>query len=272
MPSTTEYDAATTLTAEGDSAYRVDLDPGWFVAGPNGGYVAALLLRAVQSVPAVRGLPARSMSVHYPQAGTAGPALLDVSVDRVGRSLGFASVTMRQGDRLIAKAMVAVGSGRSELTFQDVRPPDFAPAEETARAEMPTEMLPPIAHRFDYRPATPMALFSSDTSDGWCWLRLKEPRPVDDAVLALMVDALAPAMFFRKVEPHIYPTVDLTVHLRNPVPPGYDGWCLAHVATRTAAQGFIEEDCDVYDASGSLLAQGRQLALMVPMSGGPPTG
>ncbi|HVF19540.1 MAG TPA: thioesterase family protein [Mycobacteriales bacterium] len=263
-PMTTEYDAATELIPHGASSFAGELDPAWFVAGPNGGYLAAMLMRAAQSVPATEGRPARSMTVHYPQAGAAGPVLLDVEVNRAGRSLAFATVRMHQADRLLAHSLVALGHGRSDLTFQDLGPPDFPSPDRTAPADLPAELAPPIAHRFDYRPATPMPMFSSDRSDVWCWLRLAERRPIDDPVLSLMVDALAPAMFFRAVTPHVYPTVDLTVHLRNPVPPAYDDWCLAHVATRTAAVGFIEEDCDIYHPSGTLLAQGRQLALMVP--------
>lgn len=262
----TEYDRATALTAQDERTFAAELDPSWFVTGPNGGYVAALLMRAVQSVPEAAGRPARSMSVHYPQAGVAGPVRIAVQVDRAGRSLLFATVRMHQGERLVAQAMAALGHGRSDVSFQDLRPPTGLPsADQAAEPAIPKEAMPPIAHRFDYRPTQPTAMFSADTSDGWCWLRLKDRRAVDDAVLSLMVDALAPAMFFRKVAPHIYPTVDLTVHLRNPPRPGYDDWCLAHVATRTAAGGFVEEDCDIYDSSGVLLAQGRQLALMVPV-------
>jgi acyl-CoA thioesterase len=191
---------------------------------------------------------------------------VDVEVTRAGRSLVFTTVRMHQGERLLAQSMIALGHGRSELEFQDLRPPQMRLPEEIAPVEIPVGLRPPIAERFDYRQPVPAELGSLDRSDLWCWLRLVEPRPVDDAVLALMTDALAPAMFFRKVPMHVYPTIDLTVHLRNPPPVGYDDWCLAHVATRTAASGFIEEDCDVYDRSGTLLAQGRQLALMVPTS------
>ena len=263
---TTEYDAATALTPRGNGSFAAELDPGWFVMGPNGGYVAALLMRAAQSVDATAGRPARSMNIQYQRAGAAGPVLLDVAVTRSGRSLVFTTVRMHQGDQLLAQAMVALGHGRSQVSFQDLRPPQFPGPDELPGVAAPEELLPAIAHRFDYRPTEQVELFGSDRSEGWCWLRLKERRVIDDAVLSLMVDALFPAMFFRKVDPHFYATVDLTVHLRNPVPPAYDDWCLAHVATRTAAEGFVEEDCDIYDASGSLLAQGRQLALMVPLA------
>lgn len=262
---TTEYDAATALERVDDHRFAVSVDGGWFVAGPNGGYLAAMLLRAAQSVPETTGRPARSMSVHYLEPAVAGPATLDVEVARAGRSMAFATVRLTQGGRRVAQAMAALGTGRSPVEFQDLRPGPVAPPEELAPPPLPPELMPPITGRFDYRPVDPVELFSSERSDMWCWLRLAQPRPTDDAVLALMVDALPPAMLFRAGPPHVYPTVDLTVHLRHPVPPDHDGWCLGHVVTRSAAGGFVEEDCDVYDRRGTLLAQGRQLALMVPV-------
>ncbi len=263
----TEYDAATAVFRRDDYSFTADLDPQWFVVAPNGGYLAALLMRAAQLVPESDGRLARSMTTHFPQVGVAGPVTLHVEVTRAGRSIVYTTVRMHQGDRLLAQSMVALGHGRSELSFQDLRPPPGLPDVDATPAPLiPEAVMPPIAHRFDYRPTDPVPMFSAQTSDMWVWVRLREPRPLDDGLLALMTDALPPALFFREVPPHVYPTIDLTVHLRNRPAPAYDDWCLAHVATRTAAEGFIEEDCDIYDRSGSLLAQGRQLALMVPLS------
>ena len=42
-----ERDTAVTRTGEND--FRASLDPGWWiVVGPNGGYIAAILLRALE--------------------------------------------------------------------------------------------------------------------------------------------------------------------------------------------------------------------------------
>ena len=262
---TTEYDAAMALEHTGETTFDTRIDSGWFVTGPNGGYLAAMMLMAARSAPTLAGRPARSMTVHYLQPGAEGPATIDVEVTRAGRSLAFATIRLQQDSRLVAQAMAVLGSGRSDVEFQDIRPVDVSPPEELGPPQIHPALLPPFTARFDYRPVEDVPMFGGDRADVWCWLRLAQQRPVDDSVLALMVDALPPAMYFRKGAPQVFPTVDLTVHLRNPVPEDHDGWCLGHVATRTAASGFVEEDCDLYDRSGTLLAQGRQLALMVPM-------
>jgi hypothetical protein len=52
-------------------------------------------------------------------------------------------------------------------------------------------------------------------------------------------------------------TVQLTVHLRaRPAP----GWLACRAVTRYVAGGYHEEDFEVWDSAGTLVAQSRQLA------------
>lgn len=267
-----DLERATQLRAEEPGRFATDIDPDWFVqTGPNGGYVAALLMRAFVTVVDEPVRAARSLSVHYLQPAAAGPARVEVDVLRAGRSLSFLSARLIQGERLVATATAAFGSGRSDLAFQTVRPPDDLPApEELTPPETPEGLTPPIARRLDYRPTGLPRLLSGADAEFWCWLRLREPGLVDATVLSLYVDAMIPALFLRATTPVLVPTVDLTVHLRSSPRDGYDGWCLGHVRTRTVTEGFAEEDCDIYDDRGVLLAQSRQLGLVVPLS--PRTG
>ncbi len=259
-------DRATAMERRADGGgFAADIDPGWFVQnGPNGGYVAALLLRALIETVDDATKPPRSLTVHFLQPAVAGPAELDVEVLRAGRSLTFLAVRLRQGDRLVANGAAAFGVGRSDLEFQDVLPPevpspDALPVPETGGATMP-----PIAHQFDYRPITDATLFGGGQSDYWSWLRLSDGRGIDALALAAYVDALVPAMFLRVSTPMLFPTVDITVHFRR-APQTADPWCLGHVRTTAAADGFTEEDCELYDSTGALLAQSRQLAIAVPL-------
>lgn len=264
---TTELDRATALRPDA-AGFSTDIDPEWFVqTGPNGGYIAALLMRALLTTVDDPGRPARSMTIHYLLPAKAGPARVEVEALRTGRSLSFLSVRLVQDERLIATGLAAFGSGRSDLVFQDVSPPVGIPrADELSAPEPVPSLAPPIADRLDYRPTKLAALFSGAAPEFWCWLRLRDPAPVDAAVLALYVDAMIPSLFLRSPVPVLVPTVDLTLHLRAAPRPGYDGWCLGHVRTRTVADGFAEEDCDIYDDSGVLLAQSRQLGLVVPLA------
>ena len=55
------------------------------------------------------------------------------------------------------------------------------------------------------------------------------------------------------------PTVELTAHIRaNPAP----GWLRCRFSTRFVTAGFLEEDGEVWDSTGRLVGQSRQLALV----------
>jgi acyl-CoA thioesterase len=54
-------------------------------------------------------------------------------------------------------------------------------------------------------------------------------------------------------------TIQLTVHLRaKPAP----GWLACRATTRFVSGGYHEEDFEIWDANGTLVAQSRQLALL----------
>jgi len=74
----------------------------------------------------------------------------------------------------------------------------------------------------------------------------------------VVVDALPPATFDLGL-PGWAPTLELTAHVRaRPAP----GPAVVRHETRNVSAGQFEEDCWVWDATGRLVAQSRQLALL----------
>ena len=65
-PRTSRFDRDTALVALGDGRFAGRMDPGWWIErGPNGGYVAAIILRALtMAVDDVDRSP-RSFTVHF---------------------------------------------------------------------------------------------------------------------------------------------------------------------------------------------------------------
>ena len=79
--------------------------------------------------------------------------------------------------------------------------------------------------------------------------------------LALLcaVDAFPPTAFNARLPVAWTPTVELTAHVRaNPAP----GWLRCRFSTRFVTAGFLEEDGEVWDSTGRLVGQSRQLALV----------
>jgi len=92
------------------------------------------------------------------------------------------------------------------------------------------------------------------------WLRLDPPIPVDAAVSVIVVDALPPGIYPLLTAPVPIPTVQLSVHLHadlgaEPV----EGFVLVVQRNVSTRAGVSIDETDVWDASGKLLVQARQL-------------
>ena len=265
----TEFDVATAVEPLGGGAYRASMDTGWWVArGPNGGYVAAVLLRALAAEAGESGRAPRSLTVHFAAPPAEGQVLIEVTVERSGRSLSTLSARMTQGGRLLALALAAFSAAWPERhDFADLRPPEAGKPGDGVAPPREGDMLPPIARRWEFHGAFGGAPFSGGAeaiSGGW--LRLAEPRRADAYVVAAMTDAWFPAVFARMTEPAALPTIDLTIHFRVPLPLARsepEGWTLARFSSGWAREGFVEEDGELWSPDGVLLAQSRQLALII---------
>jgi acyl-CoA thioesterase len=241
------------------------MDRGWWIErGPNGGYVAAVVLRALAAAVADPTRTPRSLTVHYLSPPAEGPVEIDTTVERSGRSMTFVTGRLRQGDRLLAIAMAAFAPPIAGPEFSDLSPPEVPPPEE-----LPPTVMPPgsphveMRDRYEMRWAIGAAPFSGGAkavSGGW--IRLADPRPADHLLVAALTDAWMPPLFSRLQERLGVPTIDLTVHFRAPLdtPPPED-WFLVVFRSQMAADGFVEEDGEVWSRDGRLLAHSRQLAI-----------
>jgi hypothetical protein len=103
------------------------------------------------------------------------------------------------------------------------------------------------------------------------WLGLAEARPLDAPALAFFSDALIPAPFMGLEAPAAAPTIDLTIHFRVALPrvaePDPHELCFARVKTGLIHEGLFEEDSVIWATDGTVLAQSRQLAILLPFSG-----
>ncbi|TML75523.1 MAG: thioesterase family protein, partial [Actinobacteria bacterium] len=82
------FDRDTAVRRAGDGKFEAEIEGHrwWVVRGPNGGFVAAILLRAITEELGDPGRPPRSLSVHYPGAPQPGTLEISVTRERVGRT------------------------------------------------------------------------------------------------------------------------------------------------------------------------------------------
>ena len=274
MPAPTRFQRDTAVTAQSDTTFTARVDPAWWVQrGPNGGYLAAIALRALTVRVGDPARVPRSFTVHFVAPPDEGEITIDTALERVGRSLTSCSARVAQGDRTVALVLAAFSAPRAAPAFSDL-PPPAVPAAETLPASEPADFAPPFAHRWEARWAIGERIRPEDPPAGPAvvggWIRPEEPQLLDAAALVAITDSWVPAVFTRTGEPLAVPTIDLTVHLRAVLPhPGLgpDGFVLARYRTNVAADGFLEEDSEVWAPDGTLLAQSRQLAAILPLTG-----
>jgi acyl-CoA thioesterase len=259
---TSEFEQATAVEPLGDGAWASRIDTSWSAPnGPNGGYLAAIVLRALIAELADDARPARSITCHYLRPPAAGDVRIEVREERAGRSVTALSARLLCVLALAAFAIDREGAADYATTAPDVPPPDavrVAPAPDGA---------PPMVRKFEVRPAIgPRPFSGAEEAVTGGWIRLADPSPADAPALAMYADAWLPAPFTRLVEPVAAPTIDLTVHFRAPGAAAALGAAdpvLASFRSTTSAEGFFEEDGELWSADGVLLAHSRQLALLV---------
>jgi acyl-CoA thioesterase len=267
-PAVTEFDRDTAVVPAGDGVWHATISDQWAVPrGPNGGYIAALMLNALTAAVADPERAPRSLTLHYLRPPAPGPAAVHVTVERAGRTLTSLSARLLQGDRTMVLALAAFAGDFPTVADYAAPAPDVDPP--AALHTVPDGPgIPPIALRTAMAPVFgPGPLSGGDEAIVGGWLRLAEPRAADAAALAFYADAWLPSPFALLKAPAPAPTVDLTIHFRTRLPhPGMapEDPVLARFVSKTSAGGYFEEDGELWAPDGTLLAQSRQLALLFP--------
>ena len=260
----TEWDRQTAVTDLGDGVYGADLADGWRVGGGvNGGYLLATIGRALSEVTEKRD--PLSVSAYYVGASVPGPAEIRTRVIRDGGSVATMAADLWQGEE--HRISVLASYGDLDRVADDVRttapPLQLPPREKCLSNEHAPEhvrAIAPLMDRFEmlFDPACIGWAVGEPSGQGElrAWFRLADERDPDPVSLLMVCDALPPVTFDLGLFGWA-PTIELTVHVRaRPAP----GWLQVRHSTRNLAGGMFEEDCEVWDEAGRLVAQSRQLA------------
>jgi len=255
--------------SENGHRFTAEVSDRWAVGDHvNGGYVLSICLRALQQVldrpdPLV-------VSAFFQRRVFPGAAEVAVEPARSGRRLATGEARLlQQGQELVrvvaSFADLAQASGPTVVTgTAPVLPPpedcldlfQLDPSSDDA----PDTAAPGIAGRLECRtPRLPGWRRGSPGGRATAefWLRLAGGRPADSLSLPGLVDMAVPAVF--ELGHFITTTIELTVHVRaRPAP----GWLACRVSTNYLIDGFHEEDFEIWDSTGRLVAQSRQLALL----------
>ncbi|MEU5880624.1 thioesterase family protein [Spirillospora sp. NPDC047279] len=205
-----------------------------------------------------------AVSAHFLRPVEVGPAEVRTEIVRTGRRMATGEAHVWQGgkERLRAVATFtdfAEMNGRT-ATFED--PPRLPPPGECvdplAGVTMPGGMT--LLDRVEFRMAgRPGWLGGAPGGTPSCdfWMRFRDGREPDALALVFLWDVMAPMVLEIGEAPST--TLEATVHIRGVPAPG---WLACRVATSHVTGGLCEEDMDIWDSRGRLVAQSRQLTLL----------
>lgn len=256
-----ELDDDSSVSPLGEGVWQGSVSSRWSVgSAPNGGYLLAIAARAVL---AAAGRPdPLSITAHYVRPPGPGPLQVAVETVRSGRRYSTLAATLRQGEREAVRVLAAVGDlsamqGPTRVSAESPALPGPAECIDLAAGDW----VPEVARRYELRlvpPADAPPLDRPYEVSGW--IRLADGSPPSVLALLAFADAFPPAVL-GALDVGWVPTVELTVHVRaRPAP----GWVLGRFATRFLVDGMLEEDGELWGEDGCLLAESRQLALVLP--------
>ena len=262
-----EFDDATELTDLGDGRWSTPIQDRWDINGnANGGYLLALATNAMRAASG-RAHPI-SVTMHYLSPGPAGNGETRTTVMKAGKRFATVAGTLSQDGRDIVTALGVFGDIDSSVgphsvtmdrieipSYEDCAPRQIAPASPGA---------PPmgLGSRLEMRIHPDDTGFSrgEPTGEALCrgYFAFKDGRPVDTLSLLLAADAFPPVMFNRFGMLGWVPTVEFTVHVRGVPAPGPVACAFR---SRVIQGGMWEEDGEMWDSEGQVVALSRQIAL-----------
>lgn len=262
----------TALTQQG-GRLTATLSRDWEIWGPNGGYLAAIALRAAgRAVP--EGHRPATFSCQYLSSPPFGEVELRVEPARRRRQAWCLNVAMIESGRTHLQAQVWTTNRVAGPDHAGLKPPAAPPPAplKPIEAYMPEGH---VKHRFwqniDSKPVrfAPPGTPDLDGDFGRQWFKLVgfdaggDPF-LDCAQSLVMIDTLIWPTFWRtQPEPpsYIAPSLDLTVRLHEA--PGASAWLLLDVQADAAKAGLIAGGARVWSGDGRLLATGGSQLLVV---------
>ena len=268
------FTADTAVERRDVDRFAAECREGWRVIGgaaSNGGYLMAIAARAMAE-RAERPDPV-TVTAHF----LAPPALgaLEVVTEMVregGRHRTIAARLLQDGRECVRLIGTFGDLSRAEGPSHVLRkPPPWPDVEELGEPlrHIRNDVLPEFLDRLDHRMPertsgwTRASPSGEGVHGGWC--RWSDHGDFDTLGVLCVADAYPPVVYDLDIGGLAWaPTIELTVQVRaRPAP----GWLAARFTTQTLTQGYFEEDGDLWDSTGRLVALSRQLALAGRASG-----
>lgn len=205
-----------------------------------------------------------AVSAHFTSRAETGPAVVEVERVREGRRVTSMRARLVQNGASRVEVLLSAGElpGTDVPPYRvDASPPELPEPEKCIRSGPPPgHPRNGIVEQLDVRVDPATAGFLRGEPGGGAevraWVRAADGREPDPLLLLTVADALPPVTFEIGLRGWV-PTAELTVHLRSVPAPG---WLRCVQRGIVLHGGWLDEECQVWDSAGRLVAQARQLA------------
>lgn len=254
-----------------DTEFCAVISSRWEIWGPNGGYLAAIALRAAGGV--ADGFQPVSFSCQYLNVAQFEEVQLQVHCLRAGKNSQALQVTMSQNGLIILQAQVWVALASEGLIH------DFLPVPTTWR---PLSSLPDVQPQWHYkfwdnfliRSLQPEFNDTRKANGGIAanWFRYTPDIALTDPFLnaarsLILIDTLQwPAAVMAHDAgnvPFVAPSLNLNVHFHDSA--SQSPWLFCEARSNYAGQGLIDGSAKVWDSNGRILATGGSQSLCKKM-------
>ncbi|ACL03557.1 conserved hypothetical protein [Desulfatibacillum aliphaticivorans] len=254
------FDKDIAVTPKGDSLFAGNVSDNWSIAGiPNGGYLMALLTNAMLQESKNENI----LVVTATYLSRLKPGPVDLAVENFASSLSLDRYQTRliQDGKEHIRAMGTFRPSNMDRTYDrcEKSAPELAPLEQCLAApSVPTyTLLDNVDMRLDPECAGWVTGKLSEKSEMKGWIKFKDDRPFDALSILLMADAFPPPVLASLGSVAWVPTVELSTSLYQ-VPA--TKWLKCQFRTYFMSRGFLQEDGEVWDEDGNLVAACRQAA------------
>lgn len=255
----------------GHGRFIAELSPEWAAWGPNGGYVAAILLRAAVSHGSFPRVA--TLSCHFLSVGRFAAAQVEVTTLRRSKQAESVRAVMSQDGKPVAEGMVWLvadgldGLGHDVAQMPDVPGPGELPSFTDLAPDGGLPLLPmwnnidgkPITWSQDWKNRSPGQPYANG------WYRFPAHTTDDAGRQLVLLDVMAWSAAWNAHPPqsgYIAPNLDLSVQFHRPATD--EQWLFAEGFADVAQDGLIGFRTRVWSQQGALLASGAGQLLCRP--------
>ncbi len=260
------FDQETTFQHDSGGLFSGTVHPQWNIGtNPNGGYLMALAASGMRQL-CLKHQDPLSLTAHYQRPGLGEqPCSLQAQLVREGGSLSTVRASLIQEGKQRLELLGSFGNlPLASAESAQVSPPAPAipgPEDCIGRSGEAQGVDLPILQRLDIRlHPDNVVRVPNGVAQVRGWVRFQDGREPDPLALLLFADAFPPAIFGLLGMVGWVPTIELTVHVRRRPAPG---WIQAQFHTQDLSDGRMIEEGMLWDSAGNLVAQCRQLAMLL---------